>query len=231
MSTRGECRVHEGLLLMRVHASTLPTAFGSLIYPSCLSLGLMLLSGPMCRSLRLRRLRSFANSILRNTSDFCVRSRQTMCRSTPSRCSAVRCDLAPACLCSTSQRPTPSPYMSSHLVRTERSQCGRGQPRVRWPLPVLPIELRGFDRWRCEAQQRSVGRRDQLVWWASSCKKVRHRLDATSASPIAWPCSLALFGLRLIEITVWCRCEASGFCYANDIVLAILELLKHHKVQ
>ena len=25
------------------------------------------------------------------------------------------------------------------------------------------------------------------------------------------------------------KCEASGFCYANDIVLAILELLKHHK--
>ena len=24
------------------------------------------------------------------------------------------------------------------------------------------------------------------------------------------------------------KCEASGFCYANDIVLAILELLKHH---
>mmetsp|Transcript_14673 Transcript_14673/g.34924 ORF Transcript_14673/g.34924 Transcript_14673/m.34924 type:complete len:422 (-) Transcript_14673:206-1471(-) len=25
------------------------------------------------------------------------------------------------------------------------------------------------------------------------------------------------------------KCEASGFCYVNDIVLAILELLKHHK--
>jgi len=25
------------------------------------------------------------------------------------------------------------------------------------------------------------------------------------------------------------KCEASGFCYANDIVLAVLELLKHHK--
>ena len=25
------------------------------------------------------------------------------------------------------------------------------------------------------------------------------------------------------------KCEASGFCYANDIVLGILELLKHHK--
>jgi histone deacetylase 1/2 len=25
------------------------------------------------------------------------------------------------------------------------------------------------------------------------------------------------------------KCEASGFCYANDIVLAILELLKHHR--
>ena len=25
------------------------------------------------------------------------------------------------------------------------------------------------------------------------------------------------------------KSEASGFCYANDIVLAILELLKHHK--
>ena len=24
------------------------------------------------------------------------------------------------------------------------------------------------------------------------------------------------------------KCEASGFCYVNDIVLAILELLKHH---
>ena len=26
------------------------------------------------------------------------------------------------------------------------------------------------------------------------------------------------------------KCEASGFCYVNDIVLAILELLKHHEV-
>ncbi|VAI57080.1 unnamed protein product [Triticum turgidum subsp. durum] len=26
------------------------------------------------------------------------------------------------------------------------------------------------------------------------------------------------------------KCEASGFCYVNDIVLAILELLKHHQV-
>lgn len=25
------------------------------------------------------------------------------------------------------------------------------------------------------------------------------------------------------------KCEASGFCYVNDIVLAILELLKNHK--
>ena len=27
------------------------------------------------------------------------------------------------------------------------------------------------------------------------------------------------------------KCEASGFCYVNDIVLAILELLKYHEVQ
>lgn len=26
------------------------------------------------------------------------------------------------------------------------------------------------------------------------------------------------------------KCEASGFCYVNDIVLAILELLKQHEV-
>lgn len=26
------------------------------------------------------------------------------------------------------------------------------------------------------------------------------------------------------------KSEASGFCYSNDIVLAILELLKHHQV-
>lgn len=27
------------------------------------------------------------------------------------------------------------------------------------------------------------------------------------------------------------KSEASGFCYSNDIVLAILELLKHHQVR
>ncbi|RRT65275.1 hypothetical protein B296_00025673 [Ensete ventricosum] len=27
------------------------------------------------------------------------------------------------------------------------------------------------------------------------------------------------------------KCEASGFCYVNDIVLSILELLKHHEVR
>lgn len=27
------------------------------------------------------------------------------------------------------------------------------------------------------------------------------------------------------------KCEASGFCYVNDIVLAILELLKQHEVR
>jgi histone deacetylase 1/2 len=26
------------------------------------------------------------------------------------------------------------------------------------------------------------------------------------------------------------KCEASGFCYVNDIVLGILELLKFHRV-
>ncbi len=36
---------------------------------------------------------------------------------------------------------------------------------------------------------------------------------------------------RLFKICCFCRFEASGFCYINDIVLGILELLKYHKRQ
>ena len=37
-------------------------------------------------------------------------------------------------------------------------------------------------------------------------------------------------GFRKRRLTLWAalRVQASGFCYCNDIVLAILELLKHN---
>lgn len=34
--------------------------------------------------------------------------------------------------------------------------------------------------------------------------------------------------LRLTMSILFCGAQASGFCYVNDIVLAILELLKHN---
>ena len=35
--------------------------------------------------------------------------------------------------------------------------------------------------------------------------------------------------MRSLNVTHKKKSEASGFCYVNDIVLAILELLKHHQ--
>ena len=98
-------------------------------------------------------------------------------------------------------------------------QCWRGLPSVRRPLRVLPtLQWRQCCQ-RCQAQQAGT--------IPSNLLKARKREYL-----------LTLFIQKAADIAInWAgglhhakKSEASGFCYVNDIVLAILELLKYHQV-
>ena len=71
------------------------------------------------------------------------------------------------------------------------------------------------------------------VWWLST-KPCFPKLSLSHADLL--PDAARRLNNRLCDIAInWAgglhhakKCEASGFCYINDLVLGILELLKYH---
>ena len=123
----------------------------------------------------------------------------------------------------------PHPSNSTAWLLADRRRCCAHAirlPDLRWHVQVLS-DVHGRQRgWRLQAQPADGGHLRQLV--RPPLTHTAGHIHIHLHQPTHRCCSLCILcrsgGLHHAK-----KSESSGFCYVNDIVLAILELLKYHQ--